>query len=104
MNKKEQDQPGSSRREASFPGFTHGSGGFPIPSIRRVGTATMVTGTVTVPDTSVTANSIIIITPQDSGALAGITRVSARVVGTSFTISSLNIADTATVGYIIVEP
>jgi len=68
------------------------------------GVATLVAGTVTVSNTSITANSRILITPQETGALTGILRVSARSVGVSFTISSSVNTDTATVCYEIFEP
>ena len=68
------------------------------------GIATLVAGTVTVSNTSITANSRILISAQETGALTGILRVSARSVGVSFTISSSVNTDTATVCYEIFEP
>ena len=68
------------------------------------GIATLVDGTVTVANTSITANSRILITPQETGVLTGILRVSARAVGASFTISSSVATDTAAVCYEIFEP
>lgn len=70
----------------------------------KQGTATLAAGTVTVANTSVTASSRIFITPQETGALTGILRVSARVVGTSFTITSSVGTDTAVVAWEIFEP
>lgn len=70
----------------------------------KQGIATMVAGTVTVPNTSVTANSRIFLEPEELGLLTGIVRVSARVVGTSFTITSTVATDTANVAWIIFEP
>lgn len=69
----------------------------------KQGTATLAAGTVTVANTSVTANSRIFLTPQDNNT-AGALRVSARVVGTSFTITSSNAADTGVVAFEIFEP
>jgi hypothetical protein len=66
--------------------------------------AAMVTGTVTVANTSVTATSRIVLTRQDGGTNAGAVYVSARIAGTSFTIASTNAADTGTVAYEIFEP
>lgn len=66
--------------------------------------AAMVGGTVTVPNASVTANSRIILTRQAGGANPGAVYESARVAGTSFTITSTNAADTGTVAYQIFEP
>lgn len=70
----------------------------------KQGVATLVAGTVTVANTSVTANSRIFLTPQETGVLTGILRVSARVVGTSFTILSSVNTDTAVVAWEIFEP
>jgi hypothetical protein len=70
----------------------------------KQGTATLVAGTVTIANTSVTANSRILLTSQVDGGTPGFLRVSARVVGTSFTITSSNAADTSTVAYQIFEP
>ena len=70
----------------------------------KQGTAVLVAGTVTVANTSVTANSRIMLTTQVPGGTAGFLVVSARVAGTSFTILSSNVADTSTVAYEIFEP
>jgi hypothetical protein len=68
-----------------------------------MGVATLVTGAVTVATTEVTANSRIFLT-KNSGSSTGALRVSARVAGTSFTITSSDGADTSTVAWLIVEP
>lgn len=70
----------------------------------KQGTAVLVAGTVTVANTAVTANSRIFLTSQVDGGTPGFLRVSARVAGTSFTITSSNGADTSTVAYQIFEP
>jgi hypothetical protein len=70
----------------------------------KQGTAVLVAGTVTVANTSVTANSRIFLTSQADGGTPGFLRVTARVAGTSFTITSSNAADTSTVAYEIFEP
>ena len=70
----------------------------------RTGTTTLVAGTKAVADTSITANSIILLTSNVDGGSPGWLRVSARTAGTSFTITSSNNADTSTVGYMIIEP
>lgn len=70
----------------------------------KQGTAVLVAGTVTVANTSVTANSRIVLTTQTPGGTAGFLVVSARTPGTSFTILSSNAADTSTVAYEIFEP
>lgn len=66
------------------------------------GVATMVAGTVTVNTTKVTANSIIHLTGQNTSGTLGNITVSARVAGTSFTITSA-VTDTRIVGWTIIE-
>lgn len=70
----------------------------------KQGTATLVAGTVTVSNTSVTANSRILLTVQTPGGTVGAVYVSARTAGTSFTITSTSGTDTSTVAYEIIEP
>ena len=69
----------------------------------KQGVATLVAGTVTVANTSITANSRIQLTGQDNNA-TGALRVSASVVGTSFTITSSDVGATGVVAYFITEP
>jgi hypothetical protein len=69
-----------------------------------MGTATLVAGTVTVSNTSVAANSRIFLCSNADGGTPGFLRVSARVAGTSFTITSSSATDTSTVAYIIAQP
>jgi hypothetical protein len=69
----------------------------------KQGTATLAAGTVTVVNTSVTANSRILLTAQDDNT-TGSLRVSARTAGTSFTITSSVSTDTGVVAYEIFEP
>lgn len=66
------------------------------------GKATLSSGTVTVNTTSVTADSIILLTPQNGGS-TGDVYISARTAGTSFTITSSNGADAREIGWLIVE-
>jgi hypothetical protein len=68
------------------------------------GTATLSSGTVTVNTTKVTANSRIYLTVQNGGLNVGSTYVSTRTAGTSFVITSTNIADASIVAWFIVEP
>lgn len=71
----------------------------------KQGIATLVAGTVTVANASVTANSRIFLTGQDdNGGTPGWIRVSARNPGTDFTITSSDPADTSIVAYEIFEP
>lgn len=72
----------------------------------KMGTATLVAGTVVVSTTAVTANSRIFLTAQSLGTVTvgqGLA-VSARTAGTSFTITSGNAVDTSVVGWLIFEP
>lgn len=69
-------------------------------TFKAAGRATLVGGTVTVPLTSVTANSVIIATPIDATPNAlGIT-INA---GVGFTITSASGADTSVVSYIVLN-
>ena len=70
----------------------------------RMGRATLVGGTVTVANTSVTATSEIFLTCQTPGGTPGFLHVSARTAATSFTILSSSGADTSVVGWVIFEP
>jgi hypothetical protein len=79
-------------------------GGGPSHYVRKAGMATLVNGTVTVTDAGVTANTVIVVTPQETGIFSAAIRVSARSVGTSFTITGLSLTDTASVGYLCLEP
>ena len=73
-------------------------------SNKAMGVATLVGGTVTVNNTKVTANSRIFLTSQADGGTPGALRVSGRVAGTSFTITSSSGTDTSTVAFQILEP
>lgn len=70
----------------------------------KQGTATLAAGTVLVANTSVTSSSRILLTTQSPSGTVGTPYVSARVAGTSFTISSTSAADNSTVAYQIFEP
>lgn len=70
----------------------------------KQGAATLVAGTVVVSTTAVTANSRIHLTGQNSSGTPGHIYVSARVAGTSFTITSTSAADTRLVAWTIFEP
>ena len=69
----------------------------------KAGVATLVGGTVTVANTSVTANSIIMLTCLTPGGTPGFLRVSAVTAGTSFVITSSSGSDTSVVSWLIVE-
>lgn len=70
------------------------------------GVVTLVGGTATVSNTNVTANSRIFLTAQSLGtvAVASALAITARVAGTSFTITASVATDTSVVAYEIVEP
>jgi hypothetical protein len=70
----------------------------------KMGTATLVAGTVTVSTTAVTANSRIMLTGQNASGTAGSLGISARTSGTSFTILSTSSTDTRLVAWFIIEP
>lgn len=72
----------------------------------RMGTATLVGGTVTVNNTSVTANTRIFLTVQSLGTVTVPTAiaVTARTAATSFTITSADATDTSVVAYQLIEP
>lgn len=61
------------------------------------GFATLVAGTVTVNTTAITASSGVKLTVQETGQYNGRIRMSAKVAGTSFTITSSDNTDTCTV-------
>ncbi|QBZ73520.1 minor tail protein [Streptomyces phage Mischief19] len=72
----------------------------------RMGVATLAAGTVTVANTSVTANTRIFLTGQGNGASGtpGTPRVSARTPGVGFTITSSSASDTSPVAWELKEP
>jgi hypothetical protein len=71
-------------------------------TVSKVGTAVLVAGTVTVADTKITASSVIRLSTGTLGGTPGAHFISAKVAGTSFTISSTNAADTSTVFYEVI--
>jgi hypothetical protein len=71
----------------------------------RMGIATLVAGGVTVSNTSVTANTRIFLTNNNTNAGAvGFLYVSTRTVGASFQIVSSNGADVSSVAWLLIEP
>lgn len=68
----------------------------------KIGQATLVAGTVTVANTSVTANSRIFLTVSAAGGTQGFLRTT-KSAGVSFTITSTNAAETSVVDWMIVE-
>lgn len=70
----------------------------------KQGVFTLVSGISIVGNTSVTSVSRIFLTSQVDGGTPGFLRVSSRVVGTSFTVTSGNPLDTSVVAFEILEP
>ena len=69
----------------------------------KMGTATLSSGTVTVTNTVVTANSYIYLTHQSASGTVGTPYISAKTAGTSFTITSTSGSDASTIAWLIVE-
>lgn len=69
----------------------------------RAGNATLVAGTVTVTNTSVTANTLITLTRKTSGGTIGTAITYTLSAGASFTINSDNPLDTSTFTYLLIE-
>lgn len=82
---------------------TLGSTGTSMTRVRH-GVATLTAGSVTVSDSTVTANSRIFLDSQSGGGTPGWLRVSARTASTSFTITSSSGTDTSTVAWMMIEP
>jgi hypothetical protein len=70
---------------------------------KRMGVATLAGGTVTVANTSVTANTRIFLTVQTAGGTQGFLSTT-RTAGTSFTINSTSASETSVVAWLLVEP
>ena len=68
------------------------------------GTVTLVGGTATVSDATITASTRILLTSQSDGGTPGWLRVSSRSAGVNFVISSSSGTDTSTVAYVLIEP
>lgn len=68
----------------------------------RAGTATLVGGTVTVANTSITANTLVLMTVKTRGGTTGTLGYTLNA-GTSFVITSSSGTDTSTVGWFLVE-
>jgi len=66
--------------------------------------AVLVGGTVTIPNTSITANSRVFAFCQTPGGTPGFLRCSARTPGTNYTILSSSGTDTSTIAVLITKP
>lgn len=96
---------GTFRETGSAGAFSTGAGTVNVLGglVLKTGTATLVAGTVTVADTSITANSVIRLTSKTAGGTVGAPFVSARSAGASFTITSTNTADSSVIQYEILQ-
>lgn len=70
---------------------------------QRAGNATLVAGTVTVANTTVTANSIVLYSRKTSGGTIGTAMTYTVSAATSFTLTSDSALDTSTFSYFIIE-
>lgn len=70
---------------------------------QRAGNATLVGGTITVNNTTVTANTIVMLTRKTSGGTIGTAITYTVSAATSFTINSDNILDTSAFSYYLIE-
>ena len=73
-------------------------------SNKRMGQAVLVGGTILVANTTVTANTRIFLSHANTSGTLGHLHISARVAGTSFTITSSSGTDTSTVNWLLIEP
>lgn len=73
-------------------------------SNKRMGQATLVGGTISVANTSVTASTRIFLSHANTSGTLGHLYISARVAGTSFDITSSSGTDTSTVNWLLIEP
>lgn len=97
---------GSFAGSLKLTGITQAAGGlFSISSgtNQRAGDATLVGGTVTVSNTTVTANTKIMLTRHTSGGTIGTATTYSVSAGTAFTITSDNILDTSVFTYVLIE-
>lgn len=70
---------------------------------QRAGNAVLVAGTVTVSNTTVTANTIVMLTRKTSGGTIGTAITYTVSAGNSFTITSDSVLDTSTFSYLLIE-
>jgi hypothetical protein len=68
------------------------------------GTATLSVGSINVPTTAVTANSVIFLADQTPLGTLGILGLGGIRAGSGFSILSSNILDVSNVGWLMIEP
>lgn len=76
---------------------------FPSGSNKRAGSSTLVAGSIVVSNTSVTADTQVVLTRKTSGGTIGTEITYTLIANTSFTISSDNILDTSTFTWQLIE-
>jgi hypothetical protein len=74
-----------------------------VNSAPLAGVAILSGGTIAVSCTAVTANSLVLLTAQETGTLTGFLRVSLRNPGIGFTITSSGGTDTAHVAWMVIR-
>ena len=74
----------------------------PVAS-RIIGTGVLVNGAVTILESAVLANSIIMLSPQAENGTPGFVRVTSRSIGVSFTIGSGSSTDASVIGYEVIN-
>jgi hypothetical protein len=84
-------------------GLRVGAAGTSVARVRH-GRATLAAGTATVTDANTTTTARIFVSHAVDGGTVGWLRVSARIAGTSFTITSSSGTDTSQVDWMMVEP
>ncbi len=70
---------------------------------QRAGNLTLVGGTLTVNNTTVTANTLLLLTHKTSGGTPGVQITYTVIAATSFTVNSDNALDTSTFSYFLLE-
>lgn len=70
---------------------------------QRAGNLTLIGGTLTVNNTTVSANTIVILTRKTSGGTPGVQVTYTLIAATSFTVTSDNVLDTSTFSYLLIE-
>jgi hypothetical protein len=95
---------GTTQFSADLVGVTAGKGiKIKEGSNARMGTATLVGGTIAVSNTSVTASTRVFISRSTTGGTEG-TLSTTQINATSFTVNSSSGTDTSTVNWLLIEP
>lgn len=76
---------------------------FTAGATARLGFGQLVGGTLVVNNATVNANTLIFLTSQVDGGTPGFLRVTAKVAGVSFTVTSSSVLDTSTFAYLLID-